>query len=598
MPKNINRKKPLLSVVLPVFNEESNAEKAIASISDFLKKKKIKAEIIIVNDGSTDSTAKILERIGQRAKNLTTLTHKKNLGYGAALRSGFGRAHGELIFFTDSDCQFDIKEIDNFLPRIKDYDFVVGYRKKRKDPFLRLICAFFFRGIAELFFGIKVRDVNCAFKLFRADALKSLNLFSSGALINLEIFASAKSKRYKFFEMPVTHYPRTAGKQTGGSFMVLLKAFLNIFVLRLKIKISDDSKKILKTSLIFIVFTLLFAYFSFFVVEGYLPSFFKILNRWDVPNYLDIAKNGYLNYGQAKYLAAFFPFYPFLIRVFAFFSRNYFVSGLVVSNLCYILAMIFFYRLALLDFGKKAAWRTIFLLSVFPTAYFLHIGYSESAFLVLTIASFYCARKQKWFFCAALASLAGLTRNTGIILFPALVLEYLWQKKFRLKRIKKDIFWLGLIPFGFLFYLFVNHRIFGNAFWFLTAMKERWFKFLSWPWTGLVSALRGFGWRSPYDMIMVSGAEILFVALGLFLTVFAIFRLRPSYGFYSAANQLILVCTSFWLSTPRYLLSVFPLFLVLALLTETKKRLVLTGALFFAAQGVFFFLFVSDRWAF
>lgn len=228
----------MLSVVLPAYNEEKNIRLAVEKISDFLEKRKIDFEIIAVNDGSKDKTAEILKACGNRRKNLSIITHPRNFGYGAALRSGFGKARGDLIFFTDSDLQFAIEDLPVFLEEIKKYDFVVGYRKKRKDPFPRVLSARIFKMVSRLFFGVKVNDIDCAFKIFKKEVIKNLSLDSSGALINLEIFAKAKEKGYKFKEIPVRHFPREGGEQTGGNIGVILKALAGFFPLWIKTKLG------------------------------------------------------------------------------------------------------------------------------------------------------------------------------------------------------------------------------------------------------------------------------------------------------------------------------------------------------------------------
>jgi len=220
----------MISIILPAYNEEKNIGPAIDDISNFLNEIKKSFEIIIVDDGSRDGTAEVLNEYKKR-NNIVVVSHPKNLGYGAALRSGFAKADGDLIFFTDSDRQFDIHDIRLFLEKIKDYDFIVGYRENRKDSFWRTLYASFFRIISHVFLGVNVKDVNCAFKIFKADTVKSLPLFSSGALINLEIFVQAKKKKHKFIELPVEHFPRQYGKQTGGSPKILFKALSSLFSL-------------------------------------------------------------------------------------------------------------------------------------------------------------------------------------------------------------------------------------------------------------------------------------------------------------------------------------------------------------------------------
>lgn len=218
----------MLSVVLPLYNEEENIENAIRSAEKFLLTSKIPFEIIAVNDGSKDRSGEILKQLQKSTQNLVLVEHKRNLGYGAALRSGFSKARGELIFFTDSDLQIRIEEVENFLKKLDSYDFVVGYRLNRQDLWHRRSFSWIFNLLGRILFGIRVRDLNCAAKLFRAEMIKSLSLSSQGFLINLEIFALAQKRGFKFLELPVTHFPRLKGKPLSSPYQIF-ENLLGIF---------------------------------------------------------------------------------------------------------------------------------------------------------------------------------------------------------------------------------------------------------------------------------------------------------------------------------------------------------------------------------
>lgn len=226
----------ILSVVLPAYNEEENIGIVLDDVFAYLNKNRILGEVIVINDGSRDRTLELLNNYSEKINNLVIVSHPKNLGYGAALRSGFAKATGDLIFFMDSDRQFDINELGLFLYKIKDYDFLVGYRKNRQDQRHRILMAGIFRYITRVLFGIWVRDVDCAFKLFKKDVVKGVPLISDGALINLEIFARAERKGYKFIELPITHFPRQGGASKGATIRVIFKALINVLSLRSKFR--------------------------------------------------------------------------------------------------------------------------------------------------------------------------------------------------------------------------------------------------------------------------------------------------------------------------------------------------------------------------
>lgn len=217
-----------ISVVLPAYNEEYNIFDVIKETFNFLSSITDNFEIIAVDDGSIDRTTQILEKLKGTDSRLKVIRHLKNIGYGAALCSGFKKAQKDLIFMMDADRQFDISEITKLIPYIKDYDIVVGFRIQRKDPFYRCFLGYCFNFIIKILFGIKIKDINCGFKLFKRDSLQKMVLITKGSLISTEIMALANRNKLKIKEVGVNHYPRAYGKQTGASFKVILITFLEI----------------------------------------------------------------------------------------------------------------------------------------------------------------------------------------------------------------------------------------------------------------------------------------------------------------------------------------------------------------------------------
>jgi glycosyltransferase involved in cell wall biosynthesis len=157
--------------------------------------------------------------------------HPRNRGYGAALRSGFAAARGDLLLFMDADRQFDIREVAKLAPRAGEYDIVAGYRSKRNDPLPRVALGAMFNVLVRVLFGARVRDIDCGFKLFRAELLRGLRLEAPGALLNTEILALARRQGATLAEVGVEHYPRPAGEQSGGSPRVVLRAVREIAAL-------------------------------------------------------------------------------------------------------------------------------------------------------------------------------------------------------------------------------------------------------------------------------------------------------------------------------------------------------------------------------
>jgi glycosyltransferase involved in cell wall biosynthesis len=162
--------------------------------------------------------------------------HKHNLGYGAALQSGFKTATKELVFYTDGDGQFDINEMPPLLSLMEQYDIVSCYRLNRRDPIIRKINGWCWTRLVCLMFGLKIRDIDCAFKLYKREIFDKIEMSSTGALIDAEILARAVRKGYRITQKGVHHYPRTSGQQTGASIRVILRAFKELFKLQSRIR--------------------------------------------------------------------------------------------------------------------------------------------------------------------------------------------------------------------------------------------------------------------------------------------------------------------------------------------------------------------------
>ncbi|MFA6186749.1 MAG: glycosyltransferase family 2 protein [Phycisphaerae bacterium] len=225
-----------ISVFFPCFNEQDNIERVVKSTVDCLKPLNIDYEVIIVNDGSKDNTAQVADALAASDNHIKAVHHKTNLGYGAALRSGFAAATKEFVFYTDGDGQFDIKELPALFKYMADYDIVSGYRLKRRDNLMRKLNAFCWTTLVCILFRMKIRDIDGAFKLYRRSIFNDIKMKSTGALINTEIFARAKNKGYKITQVGVHHYPRTAGTQTGAKLSVIIRAFKELFILYRQIK--------------------------------------------------------------------------------------------------------------------------------------------------------------------------------------------------------------------------------------------------------------------------------------------------------------------------------------------------------------------------
>lgn len=205
-----------ISVVLPAYNEEENIEQMVKLCLTYLRRIKDAYEIIIVNDGSRDGTKEAAQKITKRNKKVRLISYSQNKGYAQALKKGFDAAKFDFVFFTDSDRQFRLDALDVMFPIAKTQvvDLVIGYRLKRKDPFLRKCLSWGYNTLASFLFDLNVKDIDCAFKLFRKDIFKKIKVESRYWFFNTEILAKARFFNYNIIEVGVPHFPRTAGKST------------------------------------------------------------------------------------------------------------------------------------------------------------------------------------------------------------------------------------------------------------------------------------------------------------------------------------------------------------------------------------------------
>ncbi len=225
-----------ISVVFPAYNEQGNVAQAIQQANDCLRGLTEDWEIIVVNDGSSDQTAAVVDAIAASDKRVVPIHHRNgNRGYGAALKSGIERASKNLIFFSDSDLQFHLAELPLLLLWVEQYDAVIGYREKRNDRLHRKVNALGWNVLVRLVLGLRVRDIDCAFKMFRASVFDSVRIDAVGAMVNTDILVQLIRKGFLVKEVPVTHFPRVVGKSTGANLRVIVKAFRELVRLRAKL---------------------------------------------------------------------------------------------------------------------------------------------------------------------------------------------------------------------------------------------------------------------------------------------------------------------------------------------------------------------------
>jgi glycosyltransferase involved in cell wall biosynthesis len=223
---------PSLTIFFPAYNEEENVERVTQAALRVATEITDDFEIIIVNDGSIDRTGELADALATAYPQVRAVHNRPNLGYGGALQRGFREARKDWVFYTDGDGQFDFAEIPKAVALLKDYDIVSAYRLDRKDSLIRKINAVAWTALVNVLFGIKLKDIDCAFKIYPRSFIDRIEMRSMGALIDTEMLAKARRLGYSIGQVGVHHYPRTAGEQSGANMRVILRAFKELFKLR------------------------------------------------------------------------------------------------------------------------------------------------------------------------------------------------------------------------------------------------------------------------------------------------------------------------------------------------------------------------------
>ncbi|MCP5055887.1 MAG: glycosyltransferase family 2 protein [bacterium] len=230
---------PELSMVFPVWNEQDNVEALLHAALDLGKQLSGPFEIVVVDDGSRDESRAMVASLEQEHPEIRLVTHPSNRGYGAALRSGLRAARGRWVFFSDADLQFDLNELHRLLGHTDTFDIVAGVRTPRRDPWGRRLLAGGWGLLVRGLFDLPVRDIDCAFKLFRREVIDAIPIASIGAFINTEILVRARHAGFRIHQVPVSHRPRQRGQQSGAHPRVVWRAGVELATLYRELRAPD-----------------------------------------------------------------------------------------------------------------------------------------------------------------------------------------------------------------------------------------------------------------------------------------------------------------------------------------------------------------------
>jgi len=354
--------------------------------------------------------------------------------------------------------------------------------------------------------------------------------------------------------------------------------------------------------------------FTFWYVTGRMPGLLDPWHRWDAPHYTDVAIWGYMAHdpgtlsypgyrqdfpGDLDLYIVFFPLFPWLTAAVNAVIAAPVAAAFVVSTVASGFVAPMLYRLVRADLGASVARWSAGLLLIFPTAYFLHIGYTESLFLALSFATLWLARTNRWWVAGALGALAALTRVNGLVLIPALAVEAWLQWRVHRRIEIAPMVAMAAVAIGFAVYLGVNLVVYGDPFAFSEIQRSHWFKDLSPPWEGIGGMIDRTTDSDADVAFMIGWMELLFTGLGLAATVATALWLRPTWAAWMGGNWLLIVSTGFVMSVPRYSLVLFGIVVWGALIAERWRWagwILAAGSA--AAMAYFAWRFAAGQWAF
>lgn len=324
------------------------------------------------------------------------------------------------------------------------------------------------------------------------------------------------------------------------------------------------------------------------------PWFITIWYQWDANWYMSIVSGGYEWVDGMQSNVAFFPLFPLLVKGGGWvLGGRYLLAGLLLTMALLFGALLFLYRLVEVDHGREVAARAVWFITIFPTAFFFNSFYTESLFLLTSVASFYYARKGNWALAGLWGMLAALTRVTGVLLVIPLAWEYLSQASFSYKRVRPAALWLGLIPGGLLIYMGYLYRDFQRPLAFVETQVDAWsHKFT--PYLNSIHHDINIFFTRTYEAWVVY--DIIAALFLLALAVVGFKHLRGSYSLYMLVSLVFVLAGGSLRSMSRYTLVLFPVFILLAILTANRPARWSLSAVSLGLLGVSTSVFISGRW--
>lgn len=319
-------------------------------------------------------------------------------------------------------------------------------------------------------------------------------------------------------------------------------------------------------------------------------------NRWDGLHYTYLSQHWYTNIGDEANFIVFFPLYPLLVKVFSFLAIKTVLLEIILSSTLFVIGSYYFYKLVQIDYPEKIARWAVIVLAIFPTSYFFNAPYTESLFLLLFSSAFYYARMDNWTMAGLLTGLACISRPFGVLILAGVLVEWFYAKNRNGKNLPILIF-PSIV--AIIYYIFLNQNIYGDPLMFQKILANHWQKHLISPVTGIMDSWRiAFSGGLTNFVLMVGWAEAITATVSWILIPFSFKLLRKSWAVFYTLSVITFSSTGFILSTPRYLLSIPPLFVLIALAQENYLFKIVWSFISVALLFSLAIIFVRGQWAF
>ena len=539
--------KPTISFFCPAYKEEENLPVIVEKAIKVLKKVASRFEVVIVEDGSPDGTGRIADNLSSKyPKIVRVIHHKKNLGYGPALKTGFEKADKyDYVFYTDSDLQFDLLELERLTKHLDSHSVVIGYRTNRALPFKRLVQTIIYNFMVKLLFGLKTKDINCSMKIIKRSVMDKIKLQSKSAFIDAELLVKLHNLDVDIKEVGVTHYPRAAGDAYGGKLSVIWETFSEMVSFWWKL----NKKKVVKLlpSLFLGVFSIFNALATFYTPYGFSAA--AITESWFIENGLIIYKDFAIHHT---------PLLRFILYGFSeVFGNN--AHTLRLYSFVIVETMAVLVYLSSKKISKKSASFSMLFFGILFFSLFNNFHLEEGTVAALLLASIYFTlhyideRKKTAIFTAGVffASAVMVKQNAVFAAIPLVSIVFLegLRRKIGIKKIIGSFISLSLgvlvVVLPILYYFYTNNALndfyYYNVIFNLTIYDEHTVAYgliggirAAWPLVLVLFPLGYIVWQKRKNTRFFLKALLLFLFIPLqlpaLLPSFLSVRLLPLFG--------------------------------------------------------------------